>query len=64
MLSVAGNGVVFLWRGTAARYRIWSNGSADDRGAPFSGEVEGEAPVRQVVSALDTLVDLVEASAA
>jgi hypothetical protein len=62
VLRVVGNGVVFLWRGTAARYRIWSNGSADDRGAPFSGEVEGEAPVHQVVSALDTLADLVEAS--
>jgi hypothetical protein len=62
LLLATGDGVVFLWKGTAARYHVRGDAAVEDRPAPFSGEVEGEAPVRNVVAALDTLADLLEAS--
>jgi hypothetical protein len=63
LLLATSDGVVFLWKGTAARYHVRGDAAVEDRPAPFSGEVDGEAPVHNVLSALDTLADLVEASA-
>ncbi|HVU51099.1 MAG TPA: hypothetical protein VHL80_10460 [Polyangia bacterium] len=58
----AATGVVSLWRGTAARYHASGTNGADGP-PPFRGEVEGDGPVRAIVAVLDTLADLVEASA-
>jgi hypothetical protein len=63
----AATGVVSLWRGTAARYTVATR-DLDTRDAaapaPFDGQLEGDAPVSDVVAVLDTLVDLVEAPSA
>jgi hypothetical protein len=56
-----GEGVVSLWKGAAARYHLTK---AEESAPPFSGEVEGDAPVLGLVAVLDTLADLVEASGA
>ena len=62
VLRQAAAGVVSLWRGTAARYHV--GGSSRLEGPPpFRGEVEGDAAVGTIVAVLDTLADLVEASA-
>ena len=58
----ASEGAVSLWRGMAARYHV--AGAAATRPRPFSGTVDGDAPVANVVAVLDTLADLVEASTA
>jgi hypothetical protein len=58
----AAAGVVSLWLGAAARYHV-SGPSRLDGPSPFRGEVDGEAPVGTIVAVLDTLADLVEASA-
>ena len=47
----------------AARYHAVSGATLERPTAPFSGVVDGEAPVTNVVSVLDTLADLLEASA-
>jgi hypothetical protein len=57
-----GDGTVSLWRGAAARYVI-SDPDPLEAPPPFAGQVAGEVPVAAVVAILDTLVDLVEASA-
>jgi len=58
----AAAGVVSLWRGAAARYHVAGAIGADGPPA-FRGDVAGDAPVGTIVSVLDTLADLVEASA-
>jgi hypothetical protein len=62
LLRQPGDGVVSLWRGAAARYHA-TNGAPGEAPAPFTGDVEGDAPVLNLVAVLDTLADLVEASA-
>ncbi|HVZ71278.1 MAG TPA: hypothetical protein VHJ20_02790 [Polyangia bacterium] len=62
LLAQTGDGVVTLWRGAAARYHATSGQSEGQaEPAPFSGEIEGDAPVLNIVAVLDTLADLVEA---
>ena len=62
LLREAGDGVVSLWRGAAARYHV-ADASREGGPPPFRGEIEGEAPVATIVAVLDTLADLVETSA-
>jgi hypothetical protein len=61
LLREAAAGVVSLWRGTAARYRV-AGASRLDGPPPFRGDVDGDVPVGTIVAVLDTLADLVEAS--
>jgi hypothetical protein len=56
-------GAVSLWRGAGARYHAVSAAS-EVPAPPFTGTVEGDAPVANVLAVLDTLADLIEASAA
>jgi hypothetical protein len=63
LLRDAGHGVVSLWRGTAARYQVSGDAAVESAGPPFSGEIEGDAPVKNVIDALDALADLIDASA-
>lgn len=62
LLREAGDGAVWLWRGAAARYHVLGEAAVENGSAPFTGEVEGDAPVTNVVATLDLLADLVEAS--
>jgi hypothetical protein len=62
VLREAAVGVMSLWRGTAARYHV-AGASTADGPPPFRGDVDGEAPVGTILAVLDTLADLVEASA-
>lgn len=62
VLREAAAGLVSLWRGTAARYHVAGADSLEGP-PPFRGEIEGDAPVGAIIAALDTLADLVEASA-
>ena len=55
-----GDGVLTLWRGTAARYQLAHPGS--DAPAAFTGQVEGTAPVQSIVEIVELLADLVDAS--
>jgi hypothetical protein len=57
-----GDGVLTLWSGTAARYILTQPSSAADAPPPFAGDVGGTAPVEGVVSIVDTMADLLEAS--
>jgi hypothetical protein len=63
VLRAAGDGVVSLWNGAAARYHAFGLSTRDHSEPPFSGVVEGDAPVGNVVAVIETLADLVEASA-
>jgi hypothetical protein len=63
LLRQQGDGIVSLWRGTAAGYQLAAPATPDDAPPPFAGKIEGDAPVSAVVEVLDTLADLVEASA-
>jgi len=58
-----GDGIVSLWRGMAARYLLASPASPGEALAAFAGAVDGDAPVSTVVGIVDTLADLIEASA-
>jgi hypothetical protein len=55
-----GDGVLTIWRGSAARYQLAHPGS--DAPAAFSGQVEGTAPVQSIVEIVDMLADIVDAS--
>jgi hypothetical protein len=55
-----GDGVLTIWRGSAARYQLSHPGS--DAPAAFAGQVEGAAPVQSIVEIVDMLADLVDAS--
>jgi hypothetical protein len=63
LLRQQGDGIVSLWRGTAAAYHLAAPATADDGPPPFAGKIEGAEPVSAVVEVLDALADLVEASA-
>jgi len=58
-----GDGVVTIWSGAAARYHVLLPGSDVESLPVFAGSVEGPAAVASVVDVLDTLGDLIEASA-
>jgi hypothetical protein len=62
LLRQAAPAVVSLWKGTAARYHLRGAGLAEAP-PPFRGEIDGEEPVGTLLAVLDTLADLVEASA-
>jgi hypothetical protein len=55
-----GDGVLTIWRGSAARYQL-SHPSSDGPAA-FVGQVDGTAPVQSIVDIVDMLADLVDAS--
>jgi hypothetical protein len=55
-----GDGVLTIWRGSAARYQLSHPGS--DAPAAFTGQVEGTAPVQTIVEIVDMLADIVDAS--
>jgi hypothetical protein len=55
-----GDGVLTIWRGTAARYQLSHPGT--DAPVAFTGEVEGVAPVQSIVDIVDMLADVVDAS--
>jgi hypothetical protein len=55
-----GDGVLTIWRGSAARYQLAHPGH--DAPAAFSGNVDGAAPVQSIVEIVDMLADLVDAS--
>jgi len=62
VLREAAAGMLSLWSGTAARYHVTS-ASRLEGPPPFRGEIDGDAPVGTIVAVLDTLAELVEASA-
>ncbi|HEV3031827.1 MAG TPA: hypothetical protein VG319_09300, partial [Polyangia bacterium] len=62
VLREAAAGLVSLWCGTAARYHAAGADSLEGP-PPFRGEIDGDAPVGTIIGVLDTLADLVEASA-
>jgi hypothetical protein len=55
-----GDGVLTIWRGSAARYQL--SHPRSDAPAAFAGEVEGTAPVQSIVEIVDMLADIVDAS--
>jgi hypothetical protein len=57
-----GDGVLTLWTGNAARYLLTYPSSIAEAPPAFAGEVTGAAPVDGLVSIVDTLADLIEAS--
>jgi hypothetical protein len=58
-----GDGVVSLWRGTAARYLLASPAATAEAPPPFAGQVDGDSSVTTVIEIVDTLADLIDASA-
>jgi hypothetical protein len=57
-----GDGVLTLWTGSAARYLLAHPSSIAEAPPAFSGQVAGAEPVDGLVSIVDTLADLIEAS--
>ena len=55
-----GDGVLTIWRGSAARYQL--SHPSSDVPAAFVGQVDGVAPVQSIVEIVDMLADLVDAS--
>jgi hypothetical protein len=55
-----GDGVLTIWRGSAARYQL--SNPTNDAPAAFAGQVEGTAPVQSIVEIVDMLADIVDAS--
>ena len=55
-----GDGVLTIWRGSAARYQLSHPGS--DAPVAFAGQVDGAAPVDSIVEIVDMLADIVDAS--
>ena len=55
-----GDGVLTIWRGSAARYQL--SHPSSDVPAAFIGQVDGAAPVQSIVDIVDMLADLVDAS--
>jgi hypothetical protein len=56
-----GDGILTIWRGSAARYQL-SQPSGGDAPAAFAGQVDGAAPVQSIVEIVDMLADIVDAS--
>jgi hypothetical protein len=58
-----GDGVLTIWKGSAARYQLSYPGSGGEAApAAFAGQVEGAAPVQSIVEIVDMLADIVDAS--
>jgi hypothetical protein len=58
-----GDGVLTIWKGSAARYQLSHPGSGGEPApAAFAGQVEGAAPVQSIVEIVDMLADIVDAS--
>ena len=57
-----GDGVLTLWTGSAARYLLAHPSAIAEAPPAFAGQVAGAEPVDGLVSIVDTLADLVEAS--
>jgi hypothetical protein len=57
-----GDGVLTVWNGRAARYALGNPAVLSEAPEMFAGKLEGEAPVSSVVSLLDLLADVIEAS--
>jgi hypothetical protein len=57
-----GDGVLTLWNGNAARYLLAHPSAIDEAPPAFAGQVSGPLPVDGLVSIVDTLADLIEAS--
>jgi hypothetical protein len=57
-----GDGVLTLWSGSGIRYLLTHPSSAAEAPPPFAGDVGGTEPVEGVVSIVDTMADLLEAS--
>src|SRR5262245_3738207 len=55
-----GDGVLTMWRGSAARYQLAHHGA--DAPAAFNGQVEDAASVQSIVDIVDMLADIVDAS--
>jgi hypothetical protein len=55
-----GDGVLTIWRGSAARYQL--SHPSSDAPAAFAGQVDGTAPVQSIVEIVDMLADIVDAS--
>ena len=55
-----GDGVLTIWRGSAARYQL--SHPSSDVPAAFVGQVDGAAPVQSIVDIVEMLADLVDAS--
>jgi hypothetical protein len=55
-----GDGVLTIWRGSAARYQL--SHPSSDVPAVFIGQVDGAAPVQSIVDIVEMLADLVDAS--
>jgi hypothetical protein len=58
-----GDGIISLWRGMAARYLLAAPAAPGEAPPPFTGRIEGDAPVNTVIEIVDTLADLIDASA-
>ena len=58
-----GDGVLTIWNGRAARYALSNPSALDDAPAMFAGKLDGDPPVTTATALLDTLADLIEASA-
>lgn len=57
-----GDGVLTVWSGRAARYALANPAALSEAPEMFSGKLEGEPPVTSVVSLLNLLADVIEAS--
>ncbi len=57
-----GDGVLTLWHGTGARYLLVHPSSITEAPPAFAGDVAGNASVDGLISIVDTLADLIEAS--
>jgi len=57
-----GDGVLTVWSGRAARYALANPAALAEAPEMFSGKLEGEAPIGSVVSLLNLLADVIEAS--
>jgi hypothetical protein len=55
-----GDGVLTIWRGSAARYQLSHPGA--DAPAAFTGQVEDAASVQSIVEIVEMLADIVDAS--
>ncbi len=57
-----GDGVLTVWNGHAARYALANPTTLAESPEMFAGKLEGDAAVTSVVSLLDMLADVIEAS--
>ncbi len=57
-----GDGVLTVWNGRAARYALVNPTALAEPPEMFAGTLEGDAPLASVVSLLNLLADVIEAS--